>query len=142
MQRGDDGLHSPQTMSAASCSFLSFASITSKIIGCVLLQAGHQTRGEAPLQVAGYGGIACHVERPVDSNQAITGSLTKTPPEGMAGGALASAEYLGAGDRDLPNSYRDNSLGGISFLPERPSQLTSAGTCRKKSPGQAGAVQE
>jgi hypothetical protein len=31
-------------MSAASCSFLSFAFITSKIIGCVLLQVGHQTR--------------------------------------------------------------------------------------------------
>src|SRR5262249_581797 len=41
-------LHSLQTMSAASCSFLSFLSfafITSNIIGCVLLQVGHQTRG-------------------------------------------------------------------------------------------------
>src|SRR5262249_24754960 len=36
-------LHSLQTMSAASCSFLSFAFITSNIIGCVLLQVGHQT---------------------------------------------------------------------------------------------------
>src|SRR5262245_58711701 len=38
-------LHSLQTMSAASWSFLSFAFITSNIIGCVLLQVGHQTRG-------------------------------------------------------------------------------------------------
>jgi hypothetical protein len=37
-------LHSLQTMSAASWSFLSFAFITSNIIGCVLLQVGHQTR--------------------------------------------------------------------------------------------------
>src|SRR5262249_5959242 len=37
-------LHSPQTMSTASCSLL-FAFITSKIIGCVLLQVGHHTRG-------------------------------------------------------------------------------------------------
>jgi hypothetical protein len=36
-------LHSAQTMSAASWSFLSFAFITSKIIGWVLLQVGHQT---------------------------------------------------------------------------------------------------
>src|SRR5262249_36590133 len=35
-------LHSLQTMSAASRSFLSFAFITSNIIGCVLLQVGHQ----------------------------------------------------------------------------------------------------
>src|SRR5262249_5170223 len=38
-------LHSLQTMSAAWWSFLSFAFITSNIIGCVLLQVGHQTRG-------------------------------------------------------------------------------------------------
>ena len=38
-------LHSLQTMSAASWSFLSFAFITSNIIGCVLLQVGHPTRG-------------------------------------------------------------------------------------------------
>src|SRR5262249_51956122 len=38
-------LHSSQTMSAASWSFLSFAFITSNMIGCVLLQVGHQTRG-------------------------------------------------------------------------------------------------
>src|SRR5215468_7717191 len=40
-------LHSLQTMSAASWSFLSFLSfafITSNIIGCVFLQVGHQTR--------------------------------------------------------------------------------------------------
>src|SRR5262249_35056635 len=37
-------LHSLQTMSAASWTFLSFAFITSNIIGCVLLQVGHQTR--------------------------------------------------------------------------------------------------
>src|SRR5262252_2931408 len=37
-------LHSSQTMSAASWSFLSFAFIMSNIIGCVLLQVGHQTR--------------------------------------------------------------------------------------------------
>src|SRR5262249_26762286 len=37
-------LHSLKTMSAASWSFLSFAFITSNIIGCVLLQVGHQTR--------------------------------------------------------------------------------------------------
>src|SRR5215468_6178652 len=39
-------LHSRKTMSAASCSFLSFAFITSKIIGSVLLQVGHHTRGK------------------------------------------------------------------------------------------------
>jgi hypothetical protein len=39
-------LHSSQTMSAAS---LSFAFITSNIIGCVLLQEGHQTRGNSCL---------------------------------------------------------------------------------------------
>jgi hypothetical protein len=33
-------LHSSQTMSAASWSFLSFAFITSNVIGCVLLQVG------------------------------------------------------------------------------------------------------
>src|SRR5262249_1558423 len=38
-------LHSSQTMSAASWSFLPFAFITSNIIGCVLLQAGPQARG-------------------------------------------------------------------------------------------------
>src|SRR5262245_34050251 len=37
-------LHSLQPMSAASWAFLSFAFITSNIIGCVLLQVGHQTR--------------------------------------------------------------------------------------------------
>src|SRR5262245_53726875 len=37
-------LHSLQTMSAASWSFLSFAFITSNIIGCVLLHVGHQPR--------------------------------------------------------------------------------------------------
>src|SRR5262245_10655104 len=37
-------LHALQTMSAASWSLLSFAFITSNIIGCVLLQVGHQTR--------------------------------------------------------------------------------------------------
>jgi uncharacterized membrane protein len=37
-------LHSAQTMSAASWIILSFAFITSNIIGCVLLQVGHQTR--------------------------------------------------------------------------------------------------
>src|SRR6516225_3182245 len=41
-------LHSLQTMSAASWSFLSFAFITSNIIGCVLLQVGHQTREHCP----------------------------------------------------------------------------------------------
>src|SRR5262249_24192170 len=46
-------LHSWQMMSAASWSFLSFALMTSNIIGCVLLQVGHQTRGNRasrPLQ--------------------------------------------------------------------------------------------
>ena len=38
-------LHSSQTMSAASWSFLSFAFLTSNIIGGILLQVGHQTRG-------------------------------------------------------------------------------------------------
>jgi hypothetical protein len=37
-------LHSSQMMSAASWLFLSFAFTTSNIIGCVLLQLGHQTR--------------------------------------------------------------------------------------------------
>src|SRR5262249_17109374 len=37
--------HSSQTMSAASCSSLSFAFITSNIIGCVLLQVGHAIDG-------------------------------------------------------------------------------------------------
>src|SRR5262249_26259923 len=37
-------LHSLQTMSAASWSFLSFAFITSNIIGCFLLHVGPQTR--------------------------------------------------------------------------------------------------
>src|SRR5262249_17216894 len=37
-------LHSLQTLSAASWSFFSFVFITSNIIGCVLLQGGHQTR--------------------------------------------------------------------------------------------------
>ena len=38
-------LHSSQMMSAASWLFLSFAFIASNTIGCVLLQVGHQTRG-------------------------------------------------------------------------------------------------
>src|SRR5262249_33890568 len=37
-------LHSLQTMSAESCSYLSFPVITPNMIGCVLLQVGHQTR--------------------------------------------------------------------------------------------------
>jgi hypothetical protein len=39
-------LHSAQTMSAASCSFLSLALSTSKISGWTLLQVGHHTRGK------------------------------------------------------------------------------------------------
>jgi hypothetical protein len=45
MRFGMIDLHPSQTMSAAPWSFLSFAFITSNIIGCVLLQVGHQTRG-------------------------------------------------------------------------------------------------
>src|SRR5262249_56614404 len=37
-------LHSLQTMSAASWSFLSFAFLTSNIIGCLLLHLWHHTR--------------------------------------------------------------------------------------------------
>src|SRR5262249_46907151 len=39
-------LHSAQTMSAASCSFLSLALSTSKISGWTLLQVRHHTRGK------------------------------------------------------------------------------------------------
>ena len=104
-------LHSPQTMSAASCSFLSFAFITSKIMGCVLLQVGHQTRGKSSFRSRATVALSGIWKVPLAGERPRPISLKETPPEGMAGGVCLGRAFEGSwGHCGLPSSRLFNSL--------------------------------
>jgi hypothetical protein len=83
-----------------------------------LIAGGTPNSGEASLQVAGYCGIAHHVERPVDRQSGHDWQLKETPPEGRPAG-LCLGRFLGAGDYLCRVVVATTRLAGIWFLAPR-----------------------